>query len=49
MESWNHSFKVEAILGSDSQREQVPCGNFDYIEVFYKPSAAAFFFGLFSA
>ena len=35
MESWNHSFKVEAILGSDSQREQVPCGNFDYIEVFY--------------
>ena len=36
MESWNHSFKVEAILGSDSQREQVPLRKFfDYIEVFY--------------
>ena len=28
MESWNHSFKVEAILGSDSQREQVPLRKF---------------------
>ena len=35
MESWNHSFKVEAILGSDSQRERKSAEIFDYIEVFY--------------
>jgi putative transposase len=36
MESWNHSFKVEAILGEKfATRAQAMADIFDYIEVFY--------------
>ena len=35
MESWNHSFKVEAILGAIRNASRCLAEIFDYIEVFY--------------